>query len=338
MPDPMRGEEKSREQLVEHLEELRRQVAKLERLEAEHQQTEEALRESEERYRRMIETASEGIWVIDANHETTFVNARMANMLGHTVDEMVGISLLSFMDDEGRTIAEASLARRRQGFVERRDFKFVCKDGTALWAIVSTTPIFDRWGRYAGALCMLTDVTERRRVQEEVATSFSLLRATLDSTADGILVVNTDGRMVSFNLKFVAMWRIPQDIVDSRDDTRALAFVLDQLTDPEAFLKKVKELYSQPESESFDILRFKDGRVFERYSQPQRVGRKSVGRVWSFRDVTPRVQTEEELRREKTRLEQLNSVLLGREERVLDLKQEINALLEELGRPQKYRL
>ncbi|MBI5747172.1 MAG: diguanylate cyclase [Nitrospirae bacterium] len=122
--------------------------------------------------------------------------------------------------------------------------------------------------------------------KEELENSLSLLRATLESTADGILVVNSEGKIESFNQKFVDMWRIPAPVAASRDDNQALAYVLDQLKDPEGFLAKVRELYSQQDAESFDVLEFKDGRVFERYSLPQRIGKKSIGRVWNFRDVT----------------------------------------------------
>lgn len=130
--------------------------------------------------------------------------------------------------------------------------------------------------------------------------SLSLLQATLDSTADGILVVDLEGRIVTSNRRFADMWRIPEDLMSKGEDDRALAFVLDQLQEPDAFLAKVRELYADREAESYDVLEFKDGRVFERYSQPHRISGQSVGRVWSFRDVTDRHRAEEERSRLQT--------------------------------------
>jgi diguanylate cyclase (GGDEF)-like protein/PAS domain S-box-containing protein len=140
---------------------------------------------------------------------------------------------------------------------------------------------------------------ERKQAETELEKSVSLLSATLESTADGILVVDNTGKIVSSNEKFLKMWRLPKapsrSAIVSGEDEQALAFILNQLKDPDGFLKKVRELYAQPDAESYDILEFKDGRILERYSQPQRIEGKSVGRVWSFRDISQRVKAERAL-------------------------------------------
>ncbi|HZU80859.1 MAG TPA: EAL domain-containing protein [Acidimicrobiales bacterium] len=138
-------------------------------------------------------------------------------------------------------------------------------------------------------------LAERNLAASDTRAALSLLTATLDSTADGILVVDTDGAIKQFNSRFAHMWRIPDDILARGDDSAAIAFVLDQLLYPEMFVAKVEELYVNVDAESDDTLRFKDGRVFHRHSRPQRVDGQVVGRVWSFRDVTDHHRLLEEL-------------------------------------------
>lgn len=133
----------------------------------------------------------------------------------------------------------------------------------------------------------------------------SLLMAALESTTDGILVVSSTGRITAYNQKFASMWSIPQEVLDTRDDEQALRVVTDQLADPDAFIDKVRALY-ESEEESYDILRFKDGRVFERYSKPQCLGDVVVGRVWSFRDVTQRAASEQQIRNAVDALDRAN--------------------------------
>ena len=134
---------------------------------------------------------------------------------------------------------------------------------------------------------------------KQIAQSISLLNAIIESTADGLLVVDRSGNIVKYNQKFLKLWRIPVLLAEQKNDSALLDFVLDQLNDPVEFLKKVHYLYDNPGDESFDLLTFKDGRVFERFSQSQRIGSDIVGRVWSFRDVTDRAHVEEALLAEK---------------------------------------
>ncbi len=159
-------------------------------------------------------------------------------------------------------------------------------------------------------IVIVRNITDRKQAEENLRNTLSLLGATLESTADGILVVDQQGKIVSFNRKFVEMWSIPDDILDSRDDQRALEFVLGQLKEPAEFLAKVKELYASPEAESYDLLEFKNGRLLERYSQPQKIGGKSVGRVWSFRDISER-QRLEDLLRQSQKMEAIGQLAGG---------------------------
>ena len=147
--------------------------------------------------------------------------------------------------------------------------------------------------------------TGRKRAEEALQQANSLLAATIESTADGILVVDNKGKVTVYNKKFLSMWRIPESLAARRDDEALLDYVLSQLQDPNSFIEKVKQLYSQPEADSYDVLEFKDGRVFERFSQPQRLDERVVGRVWSFRDVTEAKRAAEEQLRSRATAERL---------------------------------
>ncbi|MBX3359294.1 MAG: PAS domain S-box protein [Phycisphaeraceae bacterium] len=125
-----------------------------------------ALRNSETRYRSIVDTAHEGIWLIDHQARTTLVNARMAEMLGHTPDSMLGRPLWEFMDDAACAEARRHFDHRREGVRERHDFRFITRAGDDLWTSCSTSPIFDDSGRFAGAIAMVTDVTRQRAAEQ----------------------------------------------------------------------------------------------------------------------------------------------------------------------------
>ena len=148
-------------------------------------------------------------------------------------------------------------------------------------------------GVISGMGINITDIKKSKEVMEN---SLSLLRSTLESTTDGILVIDRNGKVTDYNQNFLKMWRIPQSLAETKDDSKLLEFVTDQLTDPESFLKKVNDLYLNPEEESFDVIEFKDERIFERFSYPQRNIKKITGRVWIFRDATERISTKTKLK------------------------------------------
>jgi PAS domain S-box-containing protein len=135
------------------------------------QKVETALLKSEAQYRNIVDTAQEGIWLLDAEDRTSFVNQRLAEMLGRQVEEMLGRPVFDFMDEALHKEAHAHLERRRQGAREHYDFRFRRKDGTDLWTIISANPVLDPDGRYLGALKMVADITERKRAESRVRES-----------------------------------------------------------------------------------------------------------------------------------------------------------------------
>jgi len=131
-------------------------------------QTEYSLQKSEKKYRTLIETLNEGIWQIDEHANTTYVNKHMADMLGYSLEEMMGASLFSFMDDQGKKIAREKLKKRSKGVSEQHDFEFVRKDGQRIYINMITTPILDENGSYQGALAAVIDITELKKAHEEL--------------------------------------------------------------------------------------------------------------------------------------------------------------------------
>jgi signal transduction histidine kinase/CheY-like chemotaxis protein len=143
---------------------------------------------------------------------------------------------------------------------------------------------------------MLRAKEELERRTQELAGSLAMMRATLESTWDGILVTDARGRVTDFNRRYVDMWRLPREIMEAREHRRILEFTCRQFEESQPFLARIDEIYAAPQEESLDVLELADGRVFERFSGVQFVDGKNVGRVWSFRDITATRRSEDERR------------------------------------------
>jgi len=256
-----------------------------------------ALRASEERTRRVIDTAGDAFVGID--------RAGLITDWNHSAEVTFGWSRA---DAVGRSLAETIMPERLRGANDLECY-LAAADGTGLDGRMEITAVHRDgrelpvevavWWMGGGVTqqfsAFLRDITDRKRSERELQQTLSLLAATLESTADGILVVEPDGRISSVNRKFAEMCGLPLPALEGQRADRALAPVLDQLADPEAFVGTITRLASQPDAESDDTVIFRDGRIFERYSEPQRVDGTVVGRVWSFRDVTERKRLEKEL-------------------------------------------
>jgi PAS domain S-box-containing protein len=131
-------------------------------------QTEHSLHASESRYQRIIENCIEGVWEIDQENRTTFVNRQMAMMLGYDVEEFLGRSLYDFMDEEAVAEAEKNVERRRGGIAEHHKFRLRHKDGSDIWTEMATNPLYDSSGQYCGAVALVADITERRKFEQQL--------------------------------------------------------------------------------------------------------------------------------------------------------------------------
>jgi PAS domain S-box-containing protein len=158
-----------------------------------------ARQETEADYRRMVETAAEGIWQIDHAMRITFANQRLAAMLGYRVDELVGKLKTDLLFAEDYQALHERLSQRQQGKTEQHEVRYRHKSGDEVWAIVSSSAVFDEHGKYAGAFAMVTDITTRKRAERELEASQRKLQAIFDSTRDGLLLADDQQRYVDAN-------------------------------------------------------------------------------------------------------------------------------------------
>ena len=294
----------------------------------ERKETEEAIECLMRRNELILRSAGEGIYGVDLQGNTTFANPEAARMLRCTVEELIGKpqhATLHHTRPDGTPYPREDCPIYKafqDGAVHHiEDDVFWRKDGTSFPVSYTSTPIRQD-DEIVGAVVTFKDITERKQEQAILENSISLLSATLDSTTDGILVANREGRIVNFNKKFLDMWGLSPIVESSQTHTQLMTEVLDQLLEPEVFLQRLKEIYADPDTESGDVIEFKDGRIFERYSQAQRIGGISVGRVWSLRDVTARKRGEEAVQQAYNELEQKV------EERTRELRQKQAQLVQ----------
>ena len=289
-----------------------------------------------------FEQAAIGIAHLTLGEEWISVNQRYCEITGYRREEILQLKLDALTHPDDIPASREFLTRIRSGELPeyKMEKRYIRKDGAVIWVHLTVSIVRASTGDPLYLVAFIEDISQRREAQHQANRSLSLLRATLESTADGILVVDVTGKILSFNQKMSDMWGISADVFASGDDERAINAALAKLSHPEDFMAKVVELYSNPDLASYDVLELKDGRIFERYSQPQRIDDVAVGRVWSFRDVTARRRAEEQgraLEREQAaRAEAENSqkrtALLAEASRVLSTSFDYQTTLAALVR------
>ena len=271
---------------------LSRDISKRKRME-------EALRESEERYRDLVENSQDIISTHDLQGNILSVSGALVRFLGYSRESLLKMNVADLLVPEmrnrfGAYLAEIQSQGRSSGIMRIQ----TAGGETRFWEYNNTL-------RTEGVPIPIVrglahDITERKLVEMALRQSETSLQAILRSTADGILAVSTENKILFANELFVEMWKIPPGVIERGDNAALLPYVSAQVNDPQGFLKKVQEIYASKE-DGFDILDFKDGRVMERLSRPLMQGEQLRGRVWSFRDISERRRKEEALRQSEER-------------------------------------
>ena len=273
---------------------------------------EEALQESEARNRRLIEHLPTVVYVnaVGDASSTLYVSPQIEAMLGYTPQEWTADPKLwsktLHSEDRQRVLEQIALTDQNNTPYDM-EYRMIARDGRLVWVHDQIILVNDTEGQPQYWQGIMLDISDRKQGEEALRESESSLQGILRSTADGILAVSKENKTLFANERFIEMWRIPEAVLASRDDSVILQYVLDQLIDPQAFLKKVQELYKSDE-ESFDTLYFKDGRVFERVSRPLMREAELRGRVWSFRDISERKQAEEKIQQQLEHLTALSTI------------------------------
>ncbi len=268
----------------------------------ERKKAETALHNSEERYRQIVETAQEGIWVLDENNYTIFVNKRMCEMLGYSREEMMGRQNYDFKDEEGKEKAMKGIERRKKGITETA--KFITKSGMAVWTTVSTNPILDEEGKYIGALGMFTDITERRKADRALVAAQKKFQAIFDNTADGIYQSTVDGKFIIANTSMARIFGYdsPDDLIQSVTNIGTQIYA-----DPEQRKNMSAIILEQGHVEDFELQVLTKTKDIIWVSANIRIVNDEAGAISYFEgtleDITDRKKGEEQLLNMSNRLQ-----------------------------------
>jgi PAS domain S-box-containing protein len=293
-------------------------ITELKRMELEIAERSRELTESEHKLRSTVDTAVDGIITIDDSGLIQSFNPAAERLFGYTSEELARQNVKILMPEPYRSEHDGSIsnyAQTGEAKIIGRSAREVVgrrKDGSTFRMELSVGEIklTDDHRLFTG---IVRDITERKRLENELRFVNAILAAQQEAAIDGILAVDEKGRMISFNQRFVEMWAIPPDVVASKSDERAMQSVLGILNEPEKFVERVRYLYDHQSETSRDEIELVDGRVFDRYSAPILGTDKAYfGRVWYFRDMTRRKEAEEKLRATKEELSLLlNSTAEG---------------------------
>jgi PAS domain S-box-containing protein len=294
----------------------------------ERRKNEEALRLSESRYRRLFETAQDGILILDAaSGQVVDANPFILTLLGYSSDELVGRCLWEIGPFKNIEISKDVFAELKvKDSIRYESLSLEKKDGRCVEAEFISNAYFADLRQLIQ--CNIRDITERKRLEKlaeektaeltfsnaELLSKTAFFEAQVNSALDAILIVDGEGKKLLQNQRMVELWEIPQEFAEEADNTRRLDWVADQNKNSAQFLDQVDYLYAHPDEIGHDELELKNGKFFDRYSAPVRdkEGR-HYGRIWSYRDITERKQAEQRIVEQASFLDKAQDAILVRD-------------------------
>jgi PAS domain S-box-containing protein len=267
---------------------------------------EEALRESQERQKRALDASRLALWDIDFTTGNAYMSENWSVMMGEPRRAIVTTShhLAEQVPESDRGRIQAALLAMVKGTSDRYEIEHEVRrpDGGMIWVHSQGRIVLrDAAGRALRATGTNQDITARKQAEEQLARAAAITAATLESTADGIIVVSMQREILLYNRKFLSMWNISPEL-ENAPHAQILAHVHKQVADRD-YANQVQALYDGPATENSDVLQLVDGRVFERYSRPMDVDGTALGRVWSFRDVTEKYHADAQIKQAKEQAE-----------------------------------
>lgn len=297
----------------------------------------EALRDSEERFRHLVENLNEVFWLMDIESQAMiYVSPSYEKVWGQSCNSLYENpqSWLSVIHPQEGDRIQVTLPAQRHGPWEQ-EYRILHPSGVTRWIRTRCFPVRHPAGDRVYRLASISeDITERKQTEVALERSISLLQATLDSTADGILVLNPEGDILNFNQQYVQMWRIPPEILSSRDSQLVNAFLLDRVRYPEDFINLINQDYQDPTEIHQNLIELIDDRVIELVSRPYELSGQIRGRVHCFSDVTSQrkaAEALESLNEElESRVKKRTAQLRHLNEKLQSSVQEKETLLKEL--------
>ena len=280
-----------------------------------------ALRKSERKYRQLVENTHEGIWSIDVDGNTTFVNPRMANMLGYTVNEMMEMHLLSFIAEPNAEIIETYLKSYMDAAEGTYEFEFIKKDRQKIMASIKVTQIYDDYGNHVESLALISDITERKKVEEKVRLASIYNRSLIEANLDPLVTIGSDGKITDVNKSTEIITGYPKEQLIGTDFS-------DYFTEPENARKGYQQVFQEGLVRDYPLkIKNKDGYItpvlYNASVYKDEFGN-VIGVFAAARDITQLKKAEENI---KASLEEKEILLREIHHRVKNNLQIISSLL-----------